>query len=98
MTVWNGDNGATIFYQSELPYDVDVDYGTNGYASYKVGPHVQNHIGYGIGVYSYYRDHPVVTHSGIQAPEGPNIEFTNSVSVFLGGSNPDAEITHIVND
>jgi hypothetical protein len=27
----------TIMYQSELPYDVDVDYGTNGYAGYRVG-------------------------------------------------------------
>jgi hypothetical protein len=46
-------------YQSELPYDVDTDYGTNGYAGYKVNSKVENHTGYGIGVYSFFRDHDV---------------------------------------
>lgn len=38
LVQWNGENGLTIMYQSELPYDVDVDFGDNGYAGYRVGP------------------------------------------------------------
>jgi len=37
LVQWNGENGLTIMFQSELPYDVDVDYGTSGYAGYRVG-------------------------------------------------------------
>ena len=40
LVQWNGENGLTIMFQSELPYDVDVEYGQNGYAGYRVGPNV----------------------------------------------------------
>ena len=33
---WNGENGRTYFYQSELPYDVDNSYAESGFSSYKV--------------------------------------------------------------
>ncbi|GGY14173.1 hypothetical protein GCM10007386_50450 [Pseudoduganella dura] len=44
--VWNGDNGQTIFYQSELPYDPPsqaewMDGEIAGYASYNVGAGVK---------------------------------------------------------
>lgn len=43
LTQWNGENGLTVMYQSELPYDVDVDFGTNGYTGYRIAPNVQYH-------------------------------------------------------
>lgn len=60
QTVWNGENGTTVFYQSETPYDAPkqsvwiskwkgVEY--YGYASYKVSDEVQTHRLYGAGVY-----------------------------------------------
>ena len=85
LVQWNGENGMTVMYQSELPYDVDQDYGDAGFAGYRVAESIQNHTGYGIGVYSFYRDHDVVTPSGIVTPSGDGISFTNSFSVYLWG-------------
>ena len=47
-TVWNGERGATILYQNELPYDppTQADWmhdGVEGWAGYKVGDHVRTH-------------------------------------------------------
>ena len=41
MVLWNGEDGETYFYQSELPYDVTQDnYVTKGYHSYHVSDNV----------------------------------------------------------
>jgi hypothetical protein len=56
---------------------------------------VTSHTAYGIGVYSYFRDHAVVVESGIKAPNAPGVSFQNSVTVFLNGN---GEIQHIIND
>lgn len=95
MTQWNGNNGLTIFYQSEYPYDVDGSYGTNGFASYKVNDSVTSHRAFGIGAYSYFRDHDVTVNSGIQAPQKSGVSFTNSLTVFLNGR---GQINHVIND
>jgi hypothetical protein len=95
MVEWNGDNGMTVFYQSEFPYDVDASYGTNGYAAYKVSDSVTSHKGYGVGAYSYFRDHDVYVNSGIQAPQKSGVSFTNSLTVFLNGR---GAINHVIND
>lgn len=96
LVQWNGENGLTIMYQSELPYDVDVDFGENGYAGYRVSPTVNSHQGFGIGVYSFFRDHDVSTPSAIVAPEGEGIQFHHSLSVYLWGAEH-ANIQHIIN-
>lgn len=93
MTEWNGNHGLTIFYQSELPYDVDSSYASKGYAGYYVADHVTSHRGYGIGVYSYFRDHEVNVESGIRAPNHPGVQFTNSFSKFLSGH---GSIKHVI--
>jgi len=95
MTVWNGNYGKTYFYQSELPYDVDSDWQSKGYAGYTVADSVTHHEGYGIGVYSYFRDHDVTANSAIKAPNVPGVQFTDSISVFLSGN---GGIAHIIND
>ena len=58
-TLWNGDNGATYFYQNETPYDPisqeewSSHRGTvNGWAQYKVANKVNNHYAVGLGVYN----------------------------------------------
>jgi hypothetical protein len=55
QVVWNGNGGETIFYQSELPYDVPsqgawMDGSANGYPSYVVSNSVTSHTAYGLGV------------------------------------------------
>jgi len=91
LSEWYGDHGNVYFYQSEYPYDVDTSY--KG-VSYFVNDKVQNHSAWGVGVYSYFRDHPVVAKTGIQTPTGSGIHFTNSLSVFLNGY---GEISHVIN-
>merc|ERR1712061_755394 len=60
LTVWNGENGKTFFYQCEMPYDVtQANFGDKGYAGYTVADHVNSHTLQGAGVYSYFRDHDV---------------------------------------
>jgi len=96
MTEWNGENGRLYFYQSEYPYDVtQQNFGDRGYVAYKVAANVQQHQAWGVGVYSYFRDHNVIVNSGIQAPTGKCIHFTNSVSVFLTGK---GQISHVINN
>ena len=127
QTIWNGENGFMAFYQSETPYDVDMEYEEvpdptekdpdhvrieyttqskwmsewngvvyQGYASYKVADHVQNHTAYGIGVYYVSRggrtfnlDHGIElpSNSGIHAEHFGLANFTTG-----GGT-----ILHIVN-
>ena len=60
-TLWNGDNGATYFYQNETCYDpisqeawMSHDGTVNGYASYKVADNVENHYAVGLGVYNVF--------------------------------------------
>ena len=96
MTEWNGENGRVYFYQSEYPYDVtQQNYGDPGYVSYKVADSVHSHNAWGIGVYSFFRDHPVTVNTGIETPTASCIHFTNSLSVFLDGQ---GQITHVINN
>ena len=100
QTVWNGENGAVYFYQSEAPYDVPnqqswMNGSVNGFASYKVGDHVKHHTAIGMGVYCFFNENPEVKlNSAIEAPAGENIHFSHVTSVSLGGT---GEITHVLN-
>lgn len=82
---WNGDRGRTYMFQSELPYDVTGEYGTNGYCGYRVADNVQQHLGYGIGVYHFFRDHVVTCKSGICVPSHVEQGFQNAITVYLNG-------------
>lgn len=104
QTLWNGNNGRTYFYQSEIPYDVPSQAawmssgGTvNGYASYKVADSVTNHEAWGLGVYSFFRDAAVKLNSSIEVPEVPGVKIHHATSIWLAGT-PGSEITHVVNN
>ncbi len=100
QTVWNGDNGAVYFYQSEAPYDVPdqqswMNGSVNGFASYKVGDQVTRHKAVGMGVYCFFNDNPSVKlNSAIEAPVSEHIQFQRMTAVSLGGT---GEITHVLN-
>mmetsp|Transcript_43478 Transcript_43478/g.118103 ORF Transcript_43478/g.118103 Transcript_43478/m.118103 type:complete len:220 (+) Transcript_43478:2-661(+) len=48
--VWSGERGHTLFYQCELPYDVDTEsFGHMNYTGYRVMDHVQDHHATGVG-------------------------------------------------
>ena len=96
LTVWSGERGRTYFYQSELPYGVtQQQYGSKGFAGYRVAATVRAHAGWGIGVYSFFRDYNVTVRSGIVAPAALESSFFNSLSVFLNGH---GGIEHVIND
>jgi len=86
LTVWNGNNGQCYFYQSEFPYDATSDYGTNQYVGYRLGSQVTSHMAWGVGVYSFFRDHQVTAFSAISTPLSSGIFFINSLTRFLNGN------------
>ncbi len=89
QVVWNGENGRTYFYQSEIPYDPpdQASYtsapGVNGWASYKVADHVAHHEAWGLGVYSVFRHPNVVLTRAIEVPKKPTVRFHSMITVAL---------------
>jgi hypothetical protein len=92
QVLWNGNGGQTIFYQSELPYDVPsqnvwTDGAANGYSSYAVSSGVTNHAAYGLGVYSYFdQGVSIIEDNAITVPNAPGVTVNDAASVFLAGS------------
>lgn len=103
QTIWNGNDGKVIFYQSEIPYDVPTpkewkshDGTVNGFASYKIGDEVTSHEAWGLGIYLFNRDAIVELHSAMELPESaPDIRIHNICTVMITG-NPG--ISHIINE
>jgi hypothetical protein len=101
QTLWNGNGGRTIFYQSEMPYDVpnnaswSAGGGEQGYPSYKVANSVTSHQAWGTGVYCYFSTNSsVVADRGIEVPAG-GTTFHDLIDVSLGGT---GTINHIINN
>ncbi|MFD7818344.1 glycosyl hydrolase [Streptomyces sp. NPDC059785] len=101
QVVWNGQDGRTVFYQSELPYDPpsQADWmssaSSDGYASYKVGDSVTRHEAWGLGVYSYFnKGQPVRAERAVEVPETSGVALHDMVTVFLAGS---GGIGHVIN-
>jgi len=96
LTRWHGEGGQVYFYQSEFPYDVTQEsYCSKNYSGYVIDAGVQSHEAWGIGVYSYFRDHTCMVESAIRAPETDGVRFTNIFTRYLNG-NPG--IRHVLND
>ncbi|HEX4719125.1 MAG TPA: coagulation factor 5/8 type domain-containing protein [Thermoleophilaceae bacterium] len=97
-TVWKGENGTTIMYQSELAYDPpsQADWmhdGVNGWAGYKVGDQVKTHHLYGGGVYVFNRNNPSIhTENGFEVPTTPGVQLHHIMTVNLNAGT----IDHVV--
>jgi len=91
--VWNGERGSTYFYQCELPYDVTQQEFGNA-VGYRVNPSVKSHLGYGMGIYSFFRDFDVFAKDGISAPTSSSVSFVHSFTKFLNGK---GGINHVIN-
>jgi hypothetical protein len=98
-TVWNGENGVTILYQNELPYDppTQADWmhdGVEGWAGYKVADHVKTHRLYGGGVYVFNQNNPSIhTENGFEVPQTPGVRLHHIMTVNLSAGT----IDHVVN-
>jgi hypothetical protein len=101
QTIWSGERGRTIFYQSELPYDPPSQAawqhgGVRGWASYKVGDRVHRHEAWGLGVYAYFNQGVDIREErAIEVPVKPGVVFHDMVTVFLNGS---GGIEHTINE
>jgi hypothetical protein len=102
QTIWNGNDGRTYFYQSEIPYDVpdqaswlSHDGTVNGFSSYKVGDHVTSHEAFGIGIYSYHRDAEVDLNSVMEVPDRDGVTIHNICSIMITGH---PGISHVINN
>lgn len=104
QVLWNGNAGETIFYQSELPYDVPtqaawiekIPRGTaRGYPSYVVSDLVNSHQLFGSGIYSNFTEGVfIVEDNAMTVPNLPGIGIHDTGTVFLGGT---GQISHVIN-
>ncbi|HET9144238.1 hypothetical protein [Actinophytocola sp.] len=98
-TVWNGEDGTTILYQNELPYDppTQADWmngPVEGFAGYKVGNRVRTHTLHGAGVYVFNRNNPDIhTENGFEVPVTPGVRLRHIMTVNLSAGT----IDHVVN-
>ena len=101
QVLWNGEDGRTYFYQSEIPYDPpnQASYtsaaGTNGWASYKVADTVMNHEAWGLGIYSVFLKPDVVLTRAIEVPKRATVRFHDMITVCLGDK---GEISNVIDD
>jgi hypothetical protein len=98
--IWNGENGRTIFFQNEMPYDAPDQAawqhdGVNGYAAYKVADSVKTHEGWGLGSYCYFINPGIHATRGFEVPVAPGVKLNDILTVFLNGN---GGIDHVVND
>ena len=101
QTIWNGENGKVYMYQSEIPYDVpsqDVwmshDGEMEGYASFYVAEDVEQFEAWGLGVYLYNRDMPVVLNTAMEVPDREGVKVHHICTVMLNGY---PGMRHIIN-
>ncbi|MEV0429213.1 discoidin domain-containing protein [Micromonospora sp. NPDC050495] len=99
--IWNGNNGRTIFFQNELPYDPPsasawMNGSMVGYAAFKVANPVTAFEGWGMGSYCYFNVDPTIAaYHGFEAPTAAGVRFHDLLTVSLGGN---GSITHVIND
>jgi hypothetical protein len=100
--VWKGENGKTIMFQNEMPYDPPDQAawqqpdGTLGYAAYKVADSVRTHEGWGLGSYCFFNVDPTIHASrAFQVPvtDGVKLHDILDLSITAHGV-----IDHVVND
>jgi len=99
QVIWNGQNGKTIFFQSEMPYDPPTQAawrtGALGYAAYKVADTVTSHELWGGGAYCFFNINPAIhADRGFEVPVTPGVRLHSVSTVSLGGV---GVIDHVVN-
>ncbi|MEC5179461.1 adenylyl cyclase [Arthrobacter sp. CG_A4] len=98
--IWNGENGKTVFFQNELPYDAPNQAawqhdGVLGWAGYKVADSVKTHELWGGGSYVYNNVDPTIHATrGFEVPVTPGVKLHGLLTVNLGAGTLD----HVIND
>ena len=101
QVIWKGENGRTIMFQNEMPYDSPnqaawIHDGVNGFAAYKVADSVETHEGWGLGSYCFFNVDPAIHATrGFEVPDAPGVKLHDLLTVSLGGV---GVIDHVVNN
>jgi len=101
QVVWNGENGETIMFQNEMPYDPPSQAAwshnrVNGFASYKVANWVKFHQAFGMGAYCNFEVDPsIINDHAFEVPATSGVQFKDLVTVSLGGV---GTIEHVINE
>ena len=96
----NGENGRTVFFQNELPYDPPNQAawqhdGVLGWAAYKVADNVKTHELWGGGAYIFTNVDPTIHAArGFEVPVQPGVRLHHVMTVNLSAGT----IDHVVND
>ena len=98
---WAGENGKTVMFQNEMPYDPPNQAawghdGVLGWASYKVADWVKTHEGWGLGGYCFFNVDPTIHAAHVfEVPVTPGVKMHDllSLSITRNGT-----IDHVVND
>jgi len=100
--IWNGENGGTIMFQNEMPYDPpnqaawQQPNGTLGYAAYKVSDSVKKHEAWGLGSYCYFNVNPTIHAShAFEVPVTSGIKLHDILTLSITNH---GTIDHVVND
>lgn len=104
QALWNGEYGRCYFYQCETPYDAPnqaaymSEHGTrDGYAAYKVAPHVKHHYATAFGIYDVLH-REIRIHSSVEVPEqAPDVRLHHICNNSLS-SPPNRGIGFVVNN
>ena len=98
--LWNGENGRTVFFQNELPYDAPNQAAWQhdsvlGWAAYKVADDVTTHELWGGGAYIFTNVDPTIHAArGFEVPVTPGVSLHHVMTVNLSAGT----IDHVVND
>jgi hypothetical protein len=98
---WAGENGRTIMFQNEMPYDPPTQAawqhdGVLGWAAYKVADSVKTHEGWGLGSYCFFNVDPTIHASrAFEVPLTPGVRLHDILTLSITGH---GTIDHVVND
>ena len=98
--IWNGQGGTVEFFQNELPYDVPTQADwmatptQDGYPAFLVSPNVKTFTSYGMGSYVVFIQTTATLYDQepFEAPTIPRVQFTNTFTVYIGGSGGDNSV------
>jgi hypothetical protein len=103
--IWNGNNGQTIFFQNEMPYDPPNQAawmeapGVDGWAAFKVADTVTSFSGYGMGSYSFFNQGvDIFAANAFEVPDTlPTSSLHDLLTIFLDASAGKGGILNVIN-
>ena len=104
--IWNGNNGSTIFFQNEMPYDPPSQAawmeapGVDGWAAFKVANTVSSFSGYGMGSYSFFNQGvDIFAANAFEVPTTlPPASLHDLLTIFLDASVGKGGILNVINN